>query len=239
MYVFLRQNSISESWLFGRPAIQKYLSGKTYISSSVKHSDSIPLPGIAIIPQWHLHTDPISTGLCPYELGQYFWTCVENFTYPIETVTPDLNVSWFKTFQPYSGIIFTQNFSAQLSTNTENSYKINILGYINIPGYPNSSFHPEVWLHDPKYFMISSNPKTFPKISLIDNLDMAQKTVHIYLEVFKITKMNKQENPCEEDENYSLTDCIKNFINKESSQLIINQSYKVRKEIKIKKLHIL
>ena len=61
--------------------------------------------------------------------------------------------------------------------------------------------------------MISSNPKTFPKISLIDNLDMAQCTVFLYLEVFKVTKMNKQENPCEEDENYSLSDCIKNFIN--------------------------
>ena len=48
---------------------------------------------------------------------------------------------------------------------------------------------------------------------------MAQSTVFLYLEVFKVTKMNKQENPCEEDENYSLTDCIKNFINEESSQL--------------------
>jgi len=65
--------------------------------------------------------------------------------------------------------------------------------------------------------MISRNPKTFPRLSLNgDALIMAKSTIFLYLEVTKITKMNKPDNPCEEDENYSMTHCIKNFINKGS-----------------------
>ena len=148
-------------------------------------------------------------------MGPDFWSCIENYTYPIEEVTPDLHLSWFRVFEPHSGIFFTQNFSGNLTPDLENTFKLNILGANWGIFFNNETFAHEVWLHDPKNFMLSSNPKTFPKIKLIDQLNNNPTTVMLYLEVFKITKMNKPENPCEEDENYSMTQCIKSFINKE------------------------
>ena len=152
-------------------------------------------------------------------MEQDFWSCIEHYTYHTEELTSDLHLSWLRTFEPYSGIFVTQNFTEELTTNLENSYKVNILKANWGEFFNNETYAPEVWLHDPKYFMLSSNPKTFPRIKLTDQLDTSPTTNLLYLEVFKITKMNKPDHPCEQDENYIMTNCIKNFINKESRKL--------------------
>ena len=62
-------------------------------------------------------------------------------------------------------------------------------------------------LMDPKFSLMTSNPRTIPRIMLSLKPQSGQKFV--YLDMVEHVKLNTEDNPCKESPDYSFTNCIK------------------------------
>jgi hypothetical protein len=68
-----------------------------------------------------------------------------------------------------------------------------------------------VFIHDPNFYMNTTNPEIIPHIFL--NMDDGQSQM-ISLKTTYHHMMNKPQQPCESSESYSFTACIKNSISR-------------------------
>ena len=71
----------------------------------------------------------------------------------------------------------------------------------------NSSLDYFVFIGDPNFFVITSNPRTIPRILFSLNKDYGKKLV--YIDVIQHIKLNRKDNPCQESLEYSFTKCMK------------------------------
>ena len=72
-------------------------------------------------------------------------------------------------------------------------------------------------LFDPDYLCASSNPSTIPKTTLdyMDPVSNFGTVVLVYMDVVRVTTLNKADQPCVEDSSdYSWTECTRMFVNK-------------------------
>ena len=71
-------------------------------------------------------------------------------------------------------------------------------------------------LFDPSYQFVSSNPSTVPrtKLDYMDPVSNIGTMVLVYLNVVKVTNLNKPDHPCANSQNYKWTQCVRGFINK-------------------------
>ena len=74
----------------------------------------------------------------------------------------------------------------------------------------NSSLEYRVTIHDPDFYVMTSNPQTFPRIMFKMDQNFGQKWM--YLEVTKHIKLNTKNQPCKENKGYSFKKCIKIFV---------------------------
>ena len=65
-------------------------------------------------------------------------------------------------------------------------------------------------IHDPNFFLITVNPSTIPAITL--ELGENDEYQFIYIDVVRNVKMNTKKQPCERNETYSFTACVKNHV---------------------------
>ena len=65
-----------------------------------------------------------------------------------------------------------------------------------------------------QYQLLSSNPTAVPKTKLdyMDPVSNLGSTVLVNLAVVQVTSLNKPDSPCVEEEDYSWTQCVKQFI---------------------------
>ena len=71
----------------------------------------------------------------------------------------------------------------------------------------NSSLASYVTLFDPKFYVMTSNPKAVPRILLTLTKNCGYKL--IYIDVVEHLKLNDKKYPCKESNDYSFTNCIK------------------------------
>ena len=70
-----------------------------------------------------------------------------------------------------------------------------------------------MYIHDPHYFLHTTNPLTVPfKFTRLDKTNTGMK--YMTMQTIKHIKLNRPEDHCEEDKSYSFTACIKNSLNK-------------------------
>ena len=71
-------------------------------------------------------------------------------------------------------------------------------------------------LFDPSYQFVSSNPSTVPrtKLDYMDPVSNLGTSVLVYLNVVKVTNLNKPDHPCANSKDYQWTQCVRGFINK-------------------------
>ena len=70
----------------------------------------------------------------------------------------------------------------------------------------------KLMIHDPKFFLITMNPATIPAINL--DLTTEDEFQLLYIDVVHKVKMNTNKQPCETNEAYSFTSCVKNHVSK-------------------------
>ena len=71
-------------------------------------------------------------------------------------------------------------------------------------------------LFDPSYQFVSSNPSTVPrtKLDYMDPVSNMGTSVLVYLNVVKVTNLNKPDHPCTNSQDFRWTQCVRGFINK-------------------------
>ena len=65
-------------------------------------------------------------------------------------------------------------------------------------------------IHDPNFFILGPNPETMPRIITMQDRSFGTKL--IYMKTIEHVKLNLPAKPCQEDESYSLTRCIRESI---------------------------
>ena len=106
-------------------------------------------------------------------------------------------------FDDISAFFAGKAYSIKVNFEEGDGYFFNI--YLN-PGQNYS-----VFIHDPNFYVFSSNPEVFPKIVLHIDDNQSQ---FIYLKTTYQNMMNKPKQPCEPSISYSFTSCIKNSISR-------------------------
>ena len=67
-----------------------------------------------------------------------------------------------------------------------------------------------VFIHDPKYYLYSSNPQALPMAMTI--IERTNTFKQLKLVEREHTELNVHSDPCEEDTEYSFTGCVKNSL---------------------------
>ena len=79
----------------------------------------------------------------------------------------------------------------------------------------NQSLSYDIFMHDPKYFFTTLNPAAFPHIR-IKRKPLQNETDRnydfLYVSQTKHSKLNRDDYPCEEDDQYNFRQCVKNSV---------------------------
>ena len=135
--------------------------------------------------------------------------CINNETFNLtETIKSATAGDW-----PYRNILNTTFWIDELSYfgfgkchTLNNSVS---LGSSEFQFFLNRSLKYHVFMHDPHYFMITANPSTMPNLYFA--LDDSQGNQIVYIEA---VDMDRPDQPCNKDENYSLTACVKTSVSR-------------------------
>ena len=126
----------------------------------------IPAPAITVVPQWKNTTDPFNETTC---LGvEDVYDCLEEtYTYPINELIIDSSAfNSTARFEPYRSVLFTlSSASRKLSSKVSDALMVLVkqetFPTISSDGYefPDPDYLPSFYLHDPRYFTYSANPR--------------------------------------------------------------------------------
>ena len=83
----------------------------------------------------------------------------------------------------------------------------------------NVSLPYRVYVHDPKFFFISSNPLTIPTFEKTFKFPKRKKkTIYYdqqYINIISHKRMNRNDAPCEEDPDYNFKECVRRSVRRE------------------------
>ena len=154
-------------YLFGYGSICKYLRRSTIVIKTIEKNSNIQAPAITIVPFWKGELDPfLHYPINPCVIAENLYDCLEeNFTFQIdEIVVNSTSFNWTSRFEPLRSMIFTLNSSdIKLSSKQALFIEENKEPFSKIPAgdfvVPDPQYLPRLYLHDPKYFAFSTNPK--------------------------------------------------------------------------------
>ena len=84
------------------------------------------------------------------------------------------------------------------------------LGSSHFQFFLNRSLNYAVVIHDPNYFMLTANPSTMPYLYL--DMDASQGNKLVYIEAVEYININRPDQPCNDQEHYSFTACVKTSV---------------------------
>ena len=159
-------------YLFGYGSFCKYIRRNTIVIKTVKKTSDIPAPAVTLVPNYWKgsnETSPFSFDINPCGLAENFYDCVvENFTFPINDIVVDsTSFNWTSRFEPSQSMLFTLNPSkiklsskeALFIQQKKEPWPIFATYQPGDVKVNDPDFLPNVYLHDPKYFVFSTNPR--------------------------------------------------------------------------------
>ena len=115
----------------------------------------------------------------------------------------NLTGTWSGDFtDPIASISFNRDDYFIMSTNFAESYTIMLNKSVSDTG---------LVLHDPDFFVTSTNPATVPRYVIGTSRPYYYQ---IYIEVTEVQLLNLPNHPCEESQTYSYNKCVRNYVNK-------------------------
>ena len=137
--------------------------------------------------------------------------CVEKSTYNLKetierasAVTIEGKIdfaSWTEEFTFINGMCHT--FNKTIPLDSVGHWKVDFKRKLDY----------SVVIHDPNYFMMSSNPATIPSITLHFNSE-DQGKILTYIEAIRHINIDRPDQPCTEQSGYSFTACVKNSLSR-------------------------
>ena len=148
--------------------------------------------------------------LTPVFLKPFYWFLYIIY-FDFEAVSNNFDTSqnltgtWRGDFtDPIASISFTREDFFNMSTNFAESYTIMLNKSVSDTG---------LVLHDPDFFITSTNPATVPRY-VIQGHQERPYYYQIYIEVTEVQLLNLPNHPCEESNTYSYNKCVRNYVNK-------------------------
>ena len=211
--------------IFGYPACQKYLSGGILIERGEEYSQEITPPAITFCPRnlqtklgWkhdaNLTESILSSGPCKdFKKAKEVINCIEKDAYTLGDALAEAHInmgmvdlSTANLWQERLDYFFVGKcFTLKVS---KGSIGFSYLRSLQISF--NTSLEYYFMMHDPDFFVSTSNPKTIPRILLSLDENFGWKL--IYIDVTQHIKLNRKSHPCEETQGYSLRKCVKKSI---------------------------
>ena len=153
-------------YLFGYHSLVKYLRKDTIAIETVEKMLDIPAPAITVVPHWKNESDPFNeiNNTC-WWLEDVYDCLIETYTYPLnDIIVNSSSFNWTSRFEPHRSLLFTLNTASQtLSTSTKVSEALLVLvkeeTFPTMYEFPDPDNLPSFYLHDPRYFTYSTNPR--------------------------------------------------------------------------------
>ena len=198
-------------FLFGLPAIQRYMKKDVRIVETMKETKKIPAPAITFASSHQITQDICFQGNVSFEecIGEEILerkhilksTAHLGFVNQREiNLTQDFVKEDFTSI--YSGRYYTLSLPLEIGPQARDDQ-------LFIPLDTNLTYH--VMIHDPKYFMFSVNPTSFP--TLIEKFTTKEASSWFYrLEMTEVNRLNLPYRPCKEDIHYSFQSCVRRHI---------------------------
>ena len=156
-------------YLFGYHSLVKYLRKDTIIIDTVEKKSDIPAPAITVAPHWKEDIDPFIDPNHTCWLREDVYNCLEETsTYPISDIIINLSAfNWTARFEPHRSVLFTlSSATRKLSTKVSEDLLVLVKPETFPPLFPGDDdvtphpdFLPSFYLHDPRYFAFSANPR--------------------------------------------------------------------------------
>ena len=211
--------------VFGYPAFLRFNSRGILVESHEENVDIMTPPTITVCPRnpdsqsksgWKANLTKLPTDFSVIENSpcqnsesiERLEECIESHVYRKEEIFENLN------------------FNAVNLTSWEDYYSFVLLGkcFVLKPGAGtigfsqptalsialNNSLEYMILMHDPGFLVVTSNPTVVPRLVFSIDENYGEKTV--YMEATKHVKMNRDDNPCEEEAGYSFHDCFRQYI---------------------------
>ena len=179
-------------YLFGYGSFCKFLRGDTIVIETIEKTSDIPAPAVTVVPFWSDNLNlSVTENVTPFDdpnntcwfLEDVYGCLVEKYTYPLDDIienATDFNST--SRFEPSQSLLFTLNpGSRQLSSKVLESLlvlvKWDTWRSVSIGGItmPDPDVLPSFYLHDPRYFTYTTNPRFMNELkyaydcSLINN----------------------------------------------------------------------
>ena len=195
-------------FLFGLPAVERFLKKDVMIVETMKDTKKIPVPAITFA-----SSHQIAHEIC-FQRNVSFEDCIGEETLERKHIlkstahlgfvnqreinlTQDFVKEDFTSI--YSGRYYTLSLPLEIGPQARDDQ-------LFIPLNKNLTYH--VMIHDPKYFMFSQNPTSFP--TLIEKFTTKEASSWFYrLEMTEVNRLNLPYRPCNEDIQYSFQSCVR------------------------------
>ena len=202
-------------WFFGKPAVVTYLKKEVLVIENKKDTNGIPFPAITISNHQqeprlcYKSSAKSSVDRCIEENSRsrselirdflFSWEGNGSFNLADDVFTNDSTVD-------YSGIHYTLNLSLAMAPGNHQYHLI----------FPKITPLYQIFVHDPKFFMVTDNPSAFPMEYRIFNASTDRS--HCYrLDLVQMEELNVPSDPCDTDPNYNFHKCVKESISEEVS----------------------
>ena len=179
-------------YLFGYGSFCKFLRGDTIVIETIEKTSDIPAPAITVVPFWKDNLNlSVTENVTPFDdpnntcwfLEDVYSCLVEKYTYPLDDIienATDFNST--SRFEPSQSLLFTLNPGSRLLTSKVLESLLVLVKWdtwrsVSIGGItmPDPDVLPSFYLHDPRYFTYTTNPRFMNELkyaydcSLINN----------------------------------------------------------------------
>ena len=160
-------------------------------------------------------TTTVFEAACPGLNGDLLLDCILSATYNVDEV-------FFKNLSKYESSIVNGSFTSDITLAEEgqchtfiNANPINSAAANLILPPMNASLDHRIFIHDPDFFLLSTNPRAVPGFRLFLPMDEETKLNQMLVQSFETIehrKLNLARSPCIEDFNYSFSNCIRRAV---------------------------
>ena len=213
---------------FGIPAMKEYLKEEVFVKISKDSSTdgTVPAPAItvcAINPETGLGWKSESTAQstkngfvgCDGLDGKKFIDCVNTLAYDIEDIVVTIPDSQEYTTAEIVSTDITLAAAGKCHTFSQERMSSEA-GNLELPPL-NKSLDYRIFIHDPDFFFISTNPKVYPgfKEYLPKQDENSSDLYYIQnIEIIQHDNLNLEKSLCVENTEYDFSMCLKNAVNK-------------------------
>ena len=220
-------------YLFGKPAVERYLDKKVIVVTSRRERGGTPAPALTIVVRrrdtgtgWKketVETKSFVDFICgDTDTNQSITGCIEENTFDLSEISQGVNLGlpvpgvssnvvkdpWIEDFTySFMGRTYTLNITKNLRYDslTDSLLRIGL--------EPNFTF--DIFIHDPKYFYATRNPESGAP-SVRKAVNPAELSYYYPFALTEVEELDVPNDRCNNDPDYNFRACVKESFSRRS-----------------------